>query len=206
MMFFRTLTVILGGTAIASTAFGADAYSDFSAGNTFDNLSGWVVGSYVPAFQFQSTLSGSLTGFEVAMGDYEISGDQPYTVNLYADPGGSTSGEGALLGSWTGTTDGAYYYGMTSADVDSISAGGVSLVAGDYYWFEVSDGPTYGNLALDWSNYATGPMLENDSPYGTTDTDGAFSVQATASTTPSPAALVPFALGLIGVVRRKKQS
>ena len=192
---------VLCGAALVAPALGQDAYSDFGPGNSFSNNAGWDVSNvYTPAFQFQSTMTGALTGFEVAMGDLGFLGVLPFTLKLYTDPGGAAgTSEGLLLGSWSGATDGTFFGDLVSPI--SVAASGVTLTAGSYYWLEAS------GTHVEWdfnSIGANNPMLENGSLYNIGFLyDAAYSVQLTPAATPEPFTV---GLGIAGValaIRRR---
>jgi len=202
VMSFRTITILAGLSVLVAPALANDAYTNFGPG--FDNTVGWVVNdpSIDPAFQFQATASGSLTSLTVAMGNYfDFSGAaDSFTLNLYADPAGNPNGEGALLGSFGGMTDGTYYSALVNPIV--VAASGVNIVAGDYYWLEAT---STNGTAWDFnSTGAQGPVLEAGAPYSNPDTSAAFSVQVTPE--PSSFAAMAGVLGLGLIAKRRRRA
>jgi MYXO-CTERM domain-containing protein len=194
----RSLFVLALG-AVASAAYCQAVYTNYPAGG----YDGWVVGGYEPAEEFSPTSSGPLDGIMVAIGDWGSSGVQGFTLNLYDGSAGNYA-LGNFLGSWSGSTTGAYY---TGSNVIVATPGGPTLTAGDEYWLEaVADNNSYGTLAWDWSASSYGYSYESGA-YGDFSQGytymGAFSTPAGGSPTPGPAALVPFGLGAIGMIRRR---
>jgi hypothetical protein len=188
------LFLLATSIAAARAAMAATAFSSYPATGGY-----YFIGGYAPELQFQAVLGGSLTGFDMGVVDYTASGPQDYLVSLYSDSGGSPA---ALLGSWTGVTNGT--------DVDPVAASGVTLSAGSFYWLQAS----YGAIG-DFSNYpdliwdasAGGHVTGWDDPEFYTSPSlspqMAFAVNVS---TPGPEAVIPFGLGLVTLLRRRRRA
>jgi hypothetical protein len=186
--------------AAASAAMADATYSSYPSTSS----DAWVVGYYEPFFQFSPTSSGDLNGLEVAIGDWLSSGDQGFELYLYDSSNGDQQ-LGNLIGSWHGETTGQDY---TDSNIVVATPDEPYLVAGQEYWLgAVADNNDYGTLAWAMSVSVSGNMIEQGTiGYYGVQQQAAFATPAQASATPGPAALLPFATGLIALLKRNKRA
>ena len=196
------LVVSLGA---ALTANALDTYSNLGSPVAYRpatpayNLSGFIQGA-----QFTASLGGALTGFKVAINNSDDSTVQkPLTLRLYEDDGAGKLG--ALLGSYAGSTTGAWFVTETSA-LSTVDATGpvVALSAGWRYWLVAEvPGQTSGawnrSTSADGRRYIQGDALEYSNSYLP-----AFSVQVTA--VPEPASVLALGLGALALIKRRKRA
>ncbi len=189
--------------ALASAALSAHAEVAFSNKPAGDYLaSGFGIGPETRGYQFASTATGLLTGFDVSVNNGSSSDHRPFTLKLYADAGGTL---GTLLGSFAGLSSGLGFYSRTSG-YESVAAGGVVLRSGASYWL-VASSPTrviWQRTERTWMRSLIDYDGSGNYYYGTS-VASIFSVNVDPSVTsivPGPAAALPFAL--MALRRRKR--
>lgn len=199
-----TLAVMGAGIALAlaSSAGAAVVYSDFGPGQSYDALSGSIIGdsgsivggnanSNPEAMGFTAASSANVSQIDITLNLFQGSETPPeVAVSLWTDV---AKAPGASLGSWE--LSGLPF--SPDPAIETISGiSGVSLNAGQGYFLEVDalNGGAYG-----WNFNSTGAMGDvfvsgADHP----DTKlGAFDIVGSA--TPEPAAWAMMLVGLFGV-------
>jgi MYXO-CTERM domain-containing protein len=181
------------------------AYNNFGAGDSFSTGSSLLISSnYWDGFRFTSQSSGMLDKVTIPVS--AMLGSTFVSVNLCHDSGGAL-GMGMI--GWAYGTSGLV--GTPYApQVLNNSSPSISLVAGQSYWLVVQT--LDGDKAAFWNfnnTGASGAMASGGmgSPW-TYEADylqGAFRVETVGSSVPGPAAFAPFALGLVGLLRRKRR-
>jgi hypothetical protein len=194
-----SLLALVSGAVVAPAA---DAFSNL--GPAFPNYARDLVavtGSNASnGFLFTSERSGDLTGFTLAINQYQ-SFNTAFSLSLYADGGSNTTG--ALLGTYAGISSGAPA-STRDTPLVTVAASGLRLVAGGRYWL-VASAPEVNQLAWHANvRYTTAPWLVNGR-YAGIGYSGAFSVQVdpVASSVPGPVAALPFAS--MALRRRKRK-
>ena len=182
------------GAALAARA--DDAYSNFipSLVGGFYN----VDAQQTIGYQFASGLTGTLTGFTVAIGNNAATGGaQPFTLRLYADSGTNTLG--GLLGTYAGLSTGVTAQSATARSVVPATGAAVGLASGAKYWLVASSAQSLGWTRLGNSSVQPG-YAANPSPFYANLDSAGFSVQAV------PEPVTPAALGLASaaLLRRRK--
>jgi MYXO-CTERM domain-containing protein len=172
----------------------ATVYDDFTFGSSpeFFNTVSWI-GSY-----FNPSAAGTITGF---------------TIDFYNDSGSGTPGALDYSDFVTGNADETYLGTDQYGDPDySYSANVGDLVATGYgpFWISIvpdlSFPPQWG---WDTSSQGNGNAYQVFEGNGSTlsGVNMAFTLsQSSTSSTPGPAAIAPFAMGLLGVLRRRRSA
>lgn len=191
--------LLLAFATLVGTAHAADAFSNLA----FPIVGGnYVLGDVYQqkiGYRFTSSLTGALTGFNVAIGNtWGDRSPRPFTLSLYSN--GASDTLGTLFGTFSGLSTGEYP--ATNA-VATVAATGPSLSSGSQYWLVVS---TDSSSALTWNiaNGASDLPGYSSNIFGTSYGSfppGAFSVQV--NPVPEPATVIALGAGALALVRRK---
>lgn len=199
---FRSLALLLI-TGVAGSAHAADAFSNVDP--SFTPGSGYAVGGgfqSVIGYRFTSGLTGSLTGFKLAINNVQSAqGVQyPFEVSIYTNSASDTLG--TLLGTFSGLSTGNYPATPTLA---TVVASGPDLVANSQYWLVASStSQVTWNTPFNGASNLPGYYSTNGNPGYGTEYPGGFSVQVTP--VPEPTTFVALGMGGLAFVRRRKRS
>ena len=161
-------------------------------------------------FQFASTATGTLTGFQVAMNQSTANQNDPnrtFILGLYADSGSDTLG--TRLGTYSGKSRGVDTMTSGVSPITVVNSS-VRLVSGARYWVVATLPGGIPRQFLTWNRSTVStpgrmlqifygePVYQSGSPAG-------FSVQVKPSPVPEPASLGALGLGALGFVRRRRR-
>lgn len=211
----RLAAVALVGMLVTAVVQADVIYSNFGPGTTFDSGVSYVlsgpsspVGMYTMAMPFIPSASYTLDSATVAIGIDQ--GTNSFDLAVYDDSGGRPGS--TVLESWSGIVMGPDHSATTTETV--LSASNPLLTGGSPYWLVASaSADTWAgwmyNSTGDLGGYAfstTGPAGPwNVSP--PLSEEGAYSVMGTpaGATVPEPATFALFALGLVGILGRRRK-
>ena len=190
---------------LAALGLFASAALAASALDAFSNIAGpYLPNGYLVdptqsiGFQFVPTLSGTVSGFTVAMNADNGSASAAYALDLYADDGADRLG--ALLGTYAGLSNGENFTTATGFSVVPALGAPVGIASGVKYWLVASSANSLiwndaGGAAAQRTYYTDSgaPRYDNLSA-------GAFSVQVV----PEPASLAALGLGVAAFARRRR--
>lgn len=202
------LPIVAGATfSMADQA----TFDDFGTGSTFDNSTGWnvhdpIANEIFPAFRFQATTSGTLSGVDVAVGNLAGLDDNAFQVYLWS------AGTDAAVGAtqlWVGNSSTGGVLATNLTVPESLSGNGVTINAGDYYWLQIETTSTTFSLTWDQNstNTSTSGLYDGIHSTSTGALDGAFRVRVNPpGATPEPFTMGIGAAGILLATRRKLAS
>ena len=154
--------LVLLGLTLSTAAAGPalDAFSNlFPTPEVYSHQFGYSIGDYTQngygieyqGFQFTTTASGILSGFQLAMNESDAStGLAPYTLELRSNGTGDTLG--SVLGTYTGLSTGEEINAPKSLLSSVVATGApVSIESGTRYWLVA-----YSAASLAWNPALTG--------------------------------------------------
>ncbi len=200
-------TLLLAAASCLCLSAGTIVYTDFGAGQAYDNSAGWNVGqgSSVAA-GFDPSSSGTLLQVDVAIEN--LGAVDPLSIMLETDSGGTPSG--TVLDSWTASTGsitGPAVYTFTST-LNPI------LTAGTEYWLVLSSSDP--NEYWAWMENSIGTEGKDYNPGGGWNIQPdlvtpVFDIETGTpasgpSGTPEPATLGLTALGCLGILASRRNA
>jgi len=219
------LLAACAGAALAASPAAADTiFSNYGPGQTYDDQNGWAVnGASTPEFPgylaqaagFTASVSANVTQIDLAA--YAVAGTPAFPgvpatpgnsgtptldVSLWTDVGGVPTAE---LGSWTVNSI-STFHGFTEQAPLVVDVTGVSVIAGDNYFVELTPGNPLSLVTWqDNPTDAAGPMWSSFLGPLTTQPEEAFAVL---DGVPEPAAwtLMLAGFALTGAAIRRRRS